>query len=62
VNQVDPDLKAEFEAQSKRRGAVGSGAENPLNFDVAGFLAGSSGGSAPAAAAAAKQGGGGKRR
>ncbi|KAI5852318.1 hypothetical protein BZA05DRAFT_397537 [Tricharina praecox] len=69
LDKMDPEFKAEFQAQSKR-GPIGSGAENPLNFDVAGFLSGSSSGggsgSAPAAAAApstpAAGGKGGKRR
>jgi len=59
---VDPEFKAEFEAQSRKRGAVGAGAENPLNFDVAGFLAGTGGGSAPSPQSGGAAGKAGKRR
>jgi hypothetical protein len=59
---VDPEFKAELEAQQKKR-ATQPGQQNPLaNFDMAGFLAGTSKSPSPAPPAQEQQGRGGKKR
>jgi hypothetical protein len=51
---VDPEAKAEFEEMQKRNPIAANPATSIQNFDLAGWMAGSSSSSSPAPAAAAE--------